>query len=105
MIRGPGGSTWCRASIRRPGSWSSCCALAALLFARGPVPWSGLLRCPWSCCRLSSVCSCRWPSPVRIAAGVVVPFGVAVPVALVMLVAGKEQGGRFGCEFFLTGLE
>ena len=31
---------------------------------------------------------------MRIAAGVVVPFGVAVPVALVVLVVGKEQGGR-----------
>ena len=30
---------------------------------------------------------------MRIAAGVVVPFGVAVPVALVVVVVGKEQGG------------
>ena len=79
-------------------------ALVVLFFARVPVPWSGSLRCSWPCCRSSSAWSCRLP-PVRIAAGVVVPFGVAVPVALVMLVAGKEQGGRFGCEFFLTGLE
>ena len=31
---------------------------------------------------------------VVLVAGVVVPFGVAVPVALVVLVVGKEQGGR-----------
>ena len=79
-------------------------ALAVLFFARGPVPWPGWLRRSWPCCRPPSAWSC-WLPPVRIAAGVVVPFGVAVPVALVMLVAGKEQGGRFGCEFFLTGLE
>ena len=66
-------------------------ALAVLLFARCPVPWSGSLRCSWPCCRPSSAWSCRLP-PVRIAAGVVVPVGVVV--ALVVLVAVKEQGGR-----------
>ena len=61
---------------------------------------------PWPCAlvRFAALFLALLP-PVRIAAGVVVPVGVAVPVALVMLVAGKEQGGRFGCEFFLTGLE
>ena len=49
-------------------------ALAVLFFARGPVPWSGSLRCSWPCCRPSSAWSC-WLPPVRIAAGVVVPFG------------------------------
>ena len=67
-------------------------ALVVLFFARVPVPWSGSLRCSWPCCRSSSGWSCRLP-PVRIAAGVVVPFGVVVPVALVVVVVGKEQGG------------
>ena len=66
-------------------------ALVVLFFARVPVPWSGSLRCSWPCCRPSSAWSCRLP-PVRIAAGVVVPVGVVV--ALVVLVAVKEQGGR-----------
>ena len=62
-------------------------ALVVLFFARGPVPWPGSLRCSWPCCRLSSPWSC-WLSPVRIAAGGVVPVAQVVPVA------GKEQGGR-----------
>ena len=66
-------------------------ALAVLFFVRGPVPWSGWLRCSWPCCRPSSAWSCRLP-PVRIAAGVVVPVGVVV--AQVVPVAGKERGGR-----------
>ena len=69
-------------------------ALAVLFFVRGPVPWPGSLRCSWPCCRSSSAWSCCRSPPVRIAAGAVVPFGVAVPVALVVLVAGKEQGDR-----------
>ena len=60
--------------------------LVVLFFARGPV-WPGSLRHSWPCCRSSSVWSCHL-SPVRIAAGVVVPFGVAVPVALVVPAAG-----------------
>ena len=67
-------------------------ALVVLFFARVPVPWSGSLRCSWPCCRSSSAWSCRLP-PVRIAAGVVVPFGVVVAVAQVVPVVGKEQGG------------
>ena len=63
-------------------------ALVVLFFARVPVPWSGSLRCSWPCCRSSSAWSC-WLPPVRIAAG----LPVAV-VALVVLVVGKEQGGR-----------
>ena len=69
-------------------------AVPALVFSSLPValwPWSGSLRCSWPCCRPSSAWSCRLP-PVRIAAGVVVPVGVVV--ALVVLVAVKEQGGR-----------
>ena len=88
-----------RASIRCPGSWCpwspwwswSLCLSWCSLLCPGPVPWSGSLRCSWPCCRPSSAWSCRLP-PVRIAAGVVVPVGVVV--ALVVLVAVKEQGGR-----------
>ena len=64
--------------------------LVVLFFARGPVPWPGWLRGPWPCCRPSAACFCRLP-PVRIAAGRPV-----VGVALVVLVAFKEQGGP-GC--------
>ena len=65
VIRGPGGTTWRRASIRRPGLLVVLVVVVALVavpvlavsfFARGPVPWS---------------CSLRrsWPPPLRIAAG------------------------------------
>ena len=65
-------------------------ALAVLFFARGPVPWSGSLRCSWPCCRPSSAWSCCWSPPVRIAAG----LPVVVVAGAVLVVVGKEQGGR-----------
>ena len=84
-----------RSGVRAPGGAGrrgSCGRPAGFLLCRGPVPWSGSLRCSWLCCRPSSAWSCRLP-PVRIAAGVVVPFGVVVAVAQVVPVVGKEQGG------------
>ena len=70
-------------------------AVPVLVFSSLPVvcalvwlaaPFLALLPEP------SSAWSYRLP-PVRIAAGVVVPFGVVVAVAQVVPVVGKEQGG------------
>ena len=80
---GAGGPAVCRVILRQlPGLDPAAgflvvlvvvVALVVLLFARGPRPWPGWLRCSWPCCRSSSAWSCR-PVPV--------------------LVTGKEQGGR-----------
>ena len=63
--------------------------LVVLFFARGRAPRPGSLRRSWPCCRSSSVCFCRLP-PVRIAAG----LPVVMVAGAVLLVVGKEQGGR-----------
>ena len=72
----------------RRGSPGRCGCPGRSLLCPVPVPWPCSLRRSWPCCRLSSAWSCRLP-PVRVAAGLPV-----VVVALVVLVTGKEQGGR-----------